>query len=123
MKITFRPVIKMAVAAAIAGVVVFATTLAPKANAPLETRVLPEASLPLCLKGAACSTRDFKRRCQFDFRERDDEARRARIIALRQPKRRAIFLSIFVQECRKKARGIPGLQDAEIESQQLTRAG
>lgn len=84
MKRMFRPIIKMAVASAIAGVVVFTTTPAPKANAPPEARVLPEASLPLCLKGVACSTGpDFKRRCQFDFREQAYEARRARIIALR----------------------------------------
>ena len=33
----FRPIIKIAVAAAIAGVVVFLTTLAPQANAPADT--------------------------------------------------------------------------------------
>jgi len=87
----FRPVIKIVVAAAIAGVVVFLTTLAPQANAPVDTRALPQAStkgdrLPLAVKGAACSKHgwpDFEQRCQFDFRKPANEGQQVRIIALR----------------------------------------
>lgn len=85
----FKPIIKIAVAATIAGVVVFLTTLAPKANE--DTRALPQASakgdrLPLAVKGAACSTHgwpDFERRCQFDFRQPANEGQKVRIVALR----------------------------------------
>jgi hypothetical protein len=87
----FKPIIKIAVAATIAGVVVFLTTLAPKANAPVDTRALPQASakgdrLPLAVKGAACSTHgwpDFERRCQYDFRKPTNEGQKVRIVALR----------------------------------------
>jgi hypothetical protein len=87
----FKPIIKIAVAAAIAGVMVFLTTLAPKANAPVDTRALPQASakgnrLPLAVKGAACSAHgwpDFEQRCQFDFRKPANEGQKVRIIALR----------------------------------------
>jgi hypothetical protein len=86
-----RPIIKIALAAAIAGVVVFLTTLAPQANAPTDTRVFPQATskadrLPLAVKGAACSKHgwpDFEQRCQFDFRKPANEEQRVRIIALR----------------------------------------
>ena len=91
MNIGFRPIIKIAVAAAIAGVVVFLTTLAPQANAPVDTLALPQAStkgdrLPLAVKGAACSKHgwpDFEQRCQFDFRKPASEEQQVRIIALR----------------------------------------
>ena len=87
----FGPIIKIATAAAIAGVVVFLTTLAPQANAPGGTRVLPQATskgdrLPLAVKGAACSEHgwpDFERRCQFDFRRPANEKQQVRVIALR----------------------------------------
>ena len=87
----FRPIIKIAVAAAIAGVVVFLTTLAPQANAPADMRVFPQATskgdrLPLAVKGAACSKHgwpDFEQRCQFDFRKPPNEEQQVRIIALR----------------------------------------
>ena len=88
---SFRPLIKIAVAAAIAGFVVFITTLAPQANAPADTRALPQATsrgdrLPLAVKGAACSKHgwpDFEQRCQFDFRKPANEEQKVRIIALR----------------------------------------
>src|ERR1035437_6991464 len=56
----FKPIIRMAVAAAIAGLFVFATSAAPKANVSVDTRPLPQVSatgdrLPLHVKGAACS--------------------------------------------------------------------
>jgi hypothetical protein len=87
----FKPIIKIAIAAGIAGVVVFLTTLAPQAHAPVETRALPQASskgdrLPLAVKGTACSKHgwpDFEQRCQFDFRKPANEGRKIRIIALR----------------------------------------
>ena len=87
----FKPIIKIAVAAGIAGVVVFLTTLAPQANAPVDMRALPQASskgdrLPLAVKGAACSKHgwpDFEQRCQFDFRKPANEEQKVRIIALR----------------------------------------
>jgi hypothetical protein len=86
----FRPIIKIAVVAAVAGAVVFVTTLAPQANAPADTAALPQTSskgdrLPLA-KGAACSKHgwpDFEPRCQFDFRKPANEAQQVRIIALR----------------------------------------
>jgi hypothetical protein len=88
---SFGPIIKIALAAAIAGVVVFLTTLAPQANAPADTRTLSQATakgdrLPLAVKGAACSRHawpDFDRRCQFDFRKPANEEQQVRIIALR----------------------------------------
>ena len=40
----FKPIIKLTVAAAIAGLFVFATAAAPKANVPDNTRVLPQAA-------------------------------------------------------------------------------
>jgi hypothetical protein len=87
----FNPIVKIAVAAAIAGVVVFLTTLAPQAKAPVDLRALPQAStkgdrLPLAVKGAACSKHgwpDFEQRCQFDLRKPANERHEVRIVALR----------------------------------------
>ena len=87
----FKPIIRMAVAAAIAGLFVFATSAAPKANVSVDTRPLPQVSetgdrLPLHVKGAACSQHawpNFEQRCQFDFRNPESEARTVRVIALR----------------------------------------
>jgi hypothetical protein len=87
----FKPIIRMAAAAIIAGLVVFATSAAPKANVPDDNRALPQASakgdrLPLHLKGAACSKHgwpNFEKNCQFDLRNPADEARTVRVIALR----------------------------------------
>jgi hypothetical protein len=86
-----KPIISMAVAAAIAGLFVFASAAAPKANVPDNTRPLPQAAakgdrLPLHLKGAACSLHgwpDFERKCQFDLRRAGNEAQTVRVIALR----------------------------------------
>jgi hypothetical protein len=87
----FKPIIRMAVAATIAGLFVFATSAAPKANVSVDTRPLPQVSatgdrLPLHVKGAACSQHawpNFEQRCQFDFRNPESEARTVRVIALR----------------------------------------
>ena len=87
----FRPIIKITVAAAIAGVVVFLTTFAPQANTPADRRVFPQATrkgdrLPLAVKGATCSKHgwpDFEQRCKFDFRKPANEEPQVRIIALR----------------------------------------
>jgi len=87
----FRPIIKIAVAAGVAGVVVFLTILAAQENAPVDTLALPQAStkgdrLPLAVKGAACSKNgwpDFEQRCQFDFRKPANELHEVRIVALR----------------------------------------
>jgi hypothetical protein len=87
----FKPIIKMAFAAAIAGFFVFATSAAPKANVSIDAPALPQASvkgdrLPLHVKGAACSRHAwpaFEQRCQFDFRNPDSEARTVRVIAHR----------------------------------------
>ena len=70
MNSAFKPIIKIAVAAAIAGVVVFATTLAPRANSLVGTGAQPQTSikgdrLTLALKGAACYCR---RNCDLDDR-------------------------------------------------------
>ena len=87
----FKTIIRMAVAAAIAGLFVFATSAAPKANVSVDTRPLPQAfatgdRLPLHVKGAACSQHawpNFEQRCQFDFRNPESEARTVRVIDLR----------------------------------------
>jgi hypothetical protein len=87
----FRPIIKIAVAAAIASLVVFLTTLTPHANAPADTGPLPQATskgdrLPLAVKGTACSKHgwpDFEQRCQFDFRKPANEDQQVRVIAIR----------------------------------------
>ena len=87
----FKPIIRMAVAATIAGLFVFATSAAPKANVSVDTRPLPQVSatgdrLPLHVKGAACSQHawpNFEQRCQFDFRNPESETRTVRVIALR----------------------------------------
>ena len=86
-----KPIISMAVAAAIAGLFVVATAAAPRANVPDGTRALPQAAakgdrLPLHVKGAACSQHgwpDFERKCQFDLRRAANEAQTVRVIALR----------------------------------------
>jgi hypothetical protein len=81
----FKPLVKVAFAAAIGGLFVFATAAAPKANASVDT--LPQDSA----KGdrlhvAACSKYgwpNFEPRCQFDIRNPESEARTVRVIALR----------------------------------------
>lgn len=86
-----KPISKIAIAAAVAGVVVFLTTLGPNTAAPAGASAPAGVSakgdrLPLAVKGSACSTHgwpDFERRCEFDLRERTNDARKVRIIALR----------------------------------------
>src|ERR1700693_1968430 len=87
----FKPIILVAVAAAIAGLFVFVASAAPKANVSVDTRSLPQASAkgdrpPLHVKGGACSQHawpNFEQRCQFDFRNPESEARTVRVIAFR----------------------------------------
>jgi hypothetical protein len=87
----FKSIIRMAVAATIAGLFVFVASAAPRTNVSVDTRPLPQVSakgdrLPLHVKGAACSRHawpNFEQRCQFDFRNPDSEARTVRVIALR----------------------------------------
>jgi hypothetical protein len=77
----FKPVASMAAAAAIAGLFVFATSVA----------TLPQAALTgdrhvLTVKGTACSQRgwpDFERSCQFDLRQPAEEVRTVRVLDLR----------------------------------------
>lgn len=85
-----NPIIKIAVAATIAGAVVFLTDAAPT-NAPAEgTNALPLAvkgdRLPLVTRGTACSKHgwpNFEQRCQYDFRQPPQETQTVRVIALR----------------------------------------
>jgi hypothetical protein len=89
----FKPIISIAAAGAIAGVVAFLTTFAPGPGAnALATMPAPSLAYanaegqPLPPKGAACSAHgwpDFERSCQFDFRKPANEARTVRIIAIR----------------------------------------
>ncbi len=86
-----KTVIMVTVAAAIAGLFVFATAATPKANAPDNTSPPSQAAakgdrLTLPAKGSACSLQgwpDFERKCQFDLRRVDNEAQTVRVIALR----------------------------------------
>jgi hypothetical protein len=86
-----KPIITMAIAAAIAGLIVLATFAAPKANAAGVKRALPQAfaksdPLPAPMKGAACSQHgwpNYEQSCQFDLRRAANEARTVRVIALR----------------------------------------
>ncbi len=86
----FKPIISIAAAGAIAGIVAFLTTLAPpapEANALANSPALPQAAANVnSLKGTACSVHgwpDFEQSCQFDFRKPANEARKVRIIAVR----------------------------------------
>jgi hypothetical protein len=87
----FKPIIRMATAAAIAGLIVFATSAAPKANVPEVADALPALlvksdRLPLPVKGAACSKHgwpNFEQSCQFDLRKPANEALTVRVLALR----------------------------------------
>ena len=87
----FKPIIGMAAAAAIAGLVVFTTPDVPKANAPdakgaLRSLFTKSDRLALSVKGTACSQRgwpDFEQNCQFDLRQPADEMRTVRVLDLR----------------------------------------
>ena len=86
-----QPIIKMAAAAVIAGLVVFATSATPKANVPDADRALPQAfaktdRLAVSVRGTVCSQRgwpNFEQSCQFDLRRPANAARTVRVIALR----------------------------------------
>lgn len=81
----FKPLVKVVFAAAIAGLFVFATASAPRANASVDT--LPQGSAKRDrLHVAACSKYgwpNFEPRCQFDIRNSESEARTVRVIGLR----------------------------------------
>ncbi len=91
----FRPIIRMATAALVAGAFAAAITAAPAAkdheakqgqDAMLALPFAKADRLRVPLKGAACSLHawpNFEPKCQFDKREPADEARTVRVIALR----------------------------------------
>jgi len=93
---TFRPIVRLAAAVFVAGVIAFAVTAAPaanehKVNASAAEQALPQHSakadrLRAPRRGAACSAHgwpSFEPKCQFDVRETASEARVVRVIALR----------------------------------------
>lgn len=87
----FEPIIRIAAAALVAGVIAFAITAAPAPNDGATKPTLPRPfatadSLRVPVKGAACSMHgwpNFEPKCQFDVRESAGEARTIRVIALR----------------------------------------
>jgi hypothetical protein len=92
----FKPIVRMAVAALVAGVIAFAVTDAPAANdhtanADTAKQALPQHfakadRLRVPVKGAACPVHgwpNFEAKCLFDVREPAGEARTVRVIALR----------------------------------------
>jgi len=87
----FKPIAKMAAAAAIAGLIVFITSGAPKANVTdvkaTQLQVATKSDrLAAAVKGAACSRHgwpNFEPSCQFDLRKPASEARAVRVLALR----------------------------------------
>ena len=78
----------VAAAVLVAAFAVFSTSAMPEANAK-SLVVLPHAKgdrLPARVRGPACSLRSwpyYDRDCQFDLRRPANEARAARLIALR----------------------------------------
>ena len=86
-----KPIIRMAAAAVVAGIVVFATSATPKANVPNVEPAPPQSfakgdRLAVSVRGTACSQRgwpNFERNCQFDLRQPANAARTVRVIALR----------------------------------------
>ena len=87
----FEPMIRMAAAALVAGVIAFAITAAPAANdgaaKPMQPLPLAKADrLHVPVKGPACSKHGWPNvepQCQFDFRGPAGVARTIRVIALR----------------------------------------
>ncbi len=91
----FKPIVRMAAAALVAGAVALAITAAPAANDATVTQVQdvkqPQTvaradRLRVPVKGTACSVHawpNFEPKCQFDAREPAGEARTVRVIALR----------------------------------------
>jgi hypothetical protein len=86
-----KPIIRMAAAAAVAGLIVFATSATPKANVPNLERAPPQSfakgdRLAVSVRGTACSQRgwpNFEQNCQFDLRRPANAAQTVRVIALR----------------------------------------
>ena len=86
-----QPIIKMAAAAVIAGLVVFATSATPKASVPDAEGAPPQLVAKgdrqaVLVRGTACSQRawpNYEQDCQFDLRQPANAARTVRVIALR----------------------------------------
>ena len=84
-----KSVIRMGGAAVVAGLFVFLTSGAPKANdaqANDANASMKVDRLAVVVKGAACSLHGwphFERSCQFDLRKPDNQARTVRVLALR----------------------------------------
>ncbi len=91
----FKPIVRMAAAALVAGAVALAITAAPAAveheakqsqDAKQPQTVARADRLRVPVKGTACSVHawpNFEPKCQFDVREPAGEARTVRVIALR----------------------------------------
>jgi len=87
----FKPIVRLAAATFVAGIVAFAVTTAPaaigqQAKPPSPPPLAKADRLPVAIKGTACSLRgwpDFEPKCQFDVRESTGKARTVRVIALR----------------------------------------
>ena len=92
----FRPIIRMAAAALVAGAIALAISFAPAANDyqakpdhhdTSQAPTLAKADrLRVAVKGTACSQHawpNYEPKCQFDIREPSGEARTVRVIALR----------------------------------------
>ena len=91
----FRPIIRMAAAALVAGAIAFAITVAPAANdhqgkpdhETNQAHAFAKADrLRVPVTGAACSQHswpNYEPKCQFDGREPSGKARTIRVIALR----------------------------------------
>jgi hypothetical protein len=90
----FKPIVRMAAAVIVAGVVSLAITAAPTAravNGNGAKLALPQLMgkadrLRVPVRGAACSQHNwpnFEAKCLFDARQNAGEARGVRIIALR----------------------------------------
>ena len=90
----FKPIVRMAAAVVVAGVIALAITAAPAARAVNSTAVKQVSSqltgkadrLRVPVRGAACSQHswpNFEAKCLFYSRQDAGEARAVRIIALR----------------------------------------
>lgn len=91
----FRPLVRIAAAALVAGVIALAINAAPAVNAVALTQAQDAKHmqpggkadrLRVPVRGAACSVHGwpaFEPKCQFDTREPDGKARTVRVIALR----------------------------------------
>lgn len=87
----FRPIVRMAAAVFVAGIIAFAITAAPAANdhEAKSTQLQPFAKsdrLHVAARRIPCSLHgwpNFEPKCQFDVRKSAGEARTVRVIALR----------------------------------------